>query len=224
MNHGEATKIMDSIQKAYDKVVTPFVASRARDWSEFQKITSLCSSTDRILDIGCAHGRLLPVLIKEGIKEDNYTGIDLSEKLIEEAKKTFPGARFDVGNACRLPYQNEAFDITISSAVLHHIPSDRLRISAVQEMLRVTKSGGTVVILVWNAFYFKHLWPHILRSLIPKKGGDMFDMYLPFFGKDTIRYVHAFTQHSLRKLLKKSGVKYFSLEKTGKNFFIVIQK
>lgn len=224
MNQNEANKIIDSVRKVYNDVVDPFVASRSRDWSEFEHIVSLCKKTDSVLDIGCAHGRLVPTLIKHGIDPSKYTGIDLSENLIQEARGRFPQVQFYVGNACDLPYKKETFDVTISSAVLHHIPSQKLRIKAVEEMLRVTKKDGTAILLVWNAFYFKHLWPHILKSLIPRKNSDMFDMYLPFFGKSNIRYVHALTRGSLKKILRESGVKDFSIQKTGKNFFIHIRK
>ncbi len=50
------------------------------------------------------------------------------------------------------------------------------------------------------------------------------DMYLPFFGKDTKRYVHAFTNRSLLKLFKSALGKNIEVKNTGKNFFILFEK
>ncbi|MFZ2151891.1 MAG: methyltransferase domain-containing protein [Minisyncoccia bacterium] len=231
MNQSDAKEIVASVKDAYNKVATPFVASRARDWDEFEIITPYINSTITLLDAGCAHGRLVPTLLKHNLKKENYTGIDISENLIDKAKELFPDIRFDVGDVCNLPYQDSMFDVTISSAVLHHIPSQELRVQMIQELVRVTKPGGKIILLVWNAFHFPHLWKSItisyIKALFTFGKYERGDMYLPFFGKDTKRYVHAFTEKSLRKLfvyildLKNTAIE---IKNTGKNFFISITK
>ncbi len=228
VNDEKAKNIIDSIRSTYNKVAVPFVASRIRDWSEFEIILSHIQTTDKILDAGCAHGRLVPTLLRHGVKKENYVGIDISENLILKARETFLDIRFDVGNVCTLPYENNTFDVVVSSAVLHHIPSRKLRIQMIQELLRVTKPGGEIMLLVWNAFYFPHLWKPIfssyIRSLFTFGKHDAGDMYLPFFGKENKRYVHAFTKRSLQKLLQQVPHKKVTLKNTGKNFFILLEK
>ena len=231
MNQSDAKEIVASLKEAYNKVATPFVASRTRDWEEFEIITPYIDSTITLLDAGCAHGRLVPTLLKHNLNKEHYTGIDISENLIQKAKQMFPDMCFDVGNVCDLPYQNDIFDITISSAVLHHIPSQQLRVKMIQELVRVTKPNGKIILLVWNAFYFPHLWKPIiisyLKTFFTFGKYEPGDMYLPFFGKDTKRYVHAFTKKSLRKLFvhildsKNTAVE---IKNTGKNFYISITK
>lgn len=228
VNNIEASKIVTSVKEAYNKVATPFSISRARDWNEFEIITSHIRPADTVLDAGCAHGRLVPALLTHGIQKENYTGIDISEKLIQTAKDAFRDLRFDVGDVCYLPYSENSFDVVVSSAVLHHIPSQELRIQMIKELVRVTKPGGTTMLLVWNAYYFKHLWRPIfvsyLKSFFSFGKYEPGDMYLPFFGKDTKRYVHAFTKKSLHFLFKQSLGKDISVKNTGKNFFILIEK
>lgn len=228
MNKKEADEIVLSVKNAYNKVTIPFVASRVRDWGEFEIITSHIQSQDTILDAGCAHGRLVPALLEHGMQKENYTGIDISENLIAKAKDTFPDMRFDVGDVCNLPYSDNTFNVVISSAVLHHIPSQKLRTQMINELMRVTKPQGKILFLVWNAFHFTHLWRPIfdsyLKSIVTLGKYEPGDMYLPFFGKDTKRYVHAFTKRSLHNLFKKSLGKKVSVQNTGKNFFIMIEK
>ncbi|MBU6358480.1 MAG: methyltransferase domain-containing protein [Chloroflexi bacterium] len=51
-----------------------------------------------------------------------------------------------VGSIGDLPFSNEKFSTTWCIGVLHHLP-DKLAQSAIQEMYRVTKMGGHVVIV-----------------------------------------------------------------------------
>lgn len=228
MNQTDAKKIVGSVKDVYNKVAIPFVASRVRDWDEFEIIAPHIHSNITLLDAGCAHGRLIPTFLKHNLKKENYTGIDISENLIEKAKQTFPDMRFDVGDVCNLPYQNEIFDITVSSAVLHHIPSQELRMKMLQELTRVTKPNGKIILLVWNAFYFPHLWKSIflsyIKSFISFGNKESGDMYLPFFGKENKRYVHAFTKKALIHLFKDALGKEVCVKNTGKNFFILFEK
>ena len=228
VNEEKAKNILDSVRTTYNKVAPQFVASRARDWDEFEIVLSYIRADDTILDAGCAHGRLVPMLQRHGILEQNYTGIDISEGLIDKARISFPSLRFDVGNICALPYKDNTFNVVISSAVLHHIPSQKLRIQMLRELRRVVRPGGKVMLLVWNAFGFKHLWKAIflsyVKSILSLGKHDVGDMMLPFFGKENRRYVHAFTQRSLQKLSKKSGIENAVVQKTGKNFFILFEK
>lgn len=228
VNEEKAKKVIDSIRTTYNKVAVPFVASRIRDWSEFELVLSHIRTTDKVLDAGCAHGRLVPTLLAHGVKKENYTGIDISENLIAKARETFSDMQFDIGDVCTLPYESNTFDVVISSAVLHHIPSHKLRIQMIQELLRVTKPGGKIMLLVWNAFHFPHLWKPIFSSYIQSFFAfgrfDAGDMYLPFFGKENKRYVHAFTKRSLQKLLEHFPHKKMTLQNTGKNFFILLEK
>ncbi len=48
-------------------------------------------------------------------------------------------ARAEVGDALRLPYADNSFDVVLMSEILEHIPSDE---SAISEMVRVLKPGG----------------------------------------------------------------------------------
>lgn len=228
MNKNEAQKIIDSVHKAYNTVADPFVASRVRDWNEFEIMISHIHHQGILLDAGCAHGRLIPFLLKHDIQREFYTGIDISENLITKAREMFPGIRFDIGDVCHLPYTDNSFDTVISSAVLHHIPSEEFRVQVLHELYRVTKPGGKIILLVWNAFYFKHLWKEIMTSYVKSFFSfgkyESGDMYLPFFGKETSRYVHAFTSRSLKKILQKALGKNIPVTNTGKNFFVVIEK
>lgn len=61
-----------------------------------------------------------------------------------------------VGSALDLPFDDDAFDVILSQAVLEHVPEPHV---AMAEMVRCLKPGGTL--LVEAAFMQPgHLWPH----------------------------------------------------------------
>jgi alkylated DNA repair protein alkB family protein 8 len=52
-------------------------------------------------------------------------------------------------DSLKLPVRSGIFDSVISIAVVHHFSTKTLRISAINEMHRILKVGGKVLIYVW---------------------------------------------------------------------------
>lgn len=52
---------------------------------------------------------------------------------------------FQVGVAEALPFPGDHFDVVVSSLVIHHLPED-LRVRAVEEMRRVLRPGGRLLV------------------------------------------------------------------------------
>ncbi len=72
---------------------------------------------DRLLDIGCGPGTLVPYL--ESVE---YVGLDVSPEYIETARRRFPQAKFicqRVGQSD--PVEPQSFDIVVALGVLHHL-------------------------------------------------------------------------------------------------------
>jgi cyclopropane fatty-acyl-phospholipid synthase-like methyltransferase len=75
-------------------------------------------SGNRLLDIGCGPGSLLPFL-PESL---SYVGVDLNPKYIETAKQTW-GHRgeFRVSTVHAMPTEPASFDVVIAISLLHHL-------------------------------------------------------------------------------------------------------
>jgi len=100
----------------------------------------------RVLDVGCAIGRLSMLIAAQGIE---VYGLDASEKAIAFARawaqdEQMPDIHFDVGMASTLTYPDNAFDAIIANAVLDHMPLSEAQ-KAVREMYAVLRPGGLVL-------------------------------------------------------------------------------
>lgn len=100
----------------------------------------------KVLDVGCGNGVISIQLGKLGF---NVTGIDVSEKTIENARKNniYPNVRFRVQSAEELKATGEQFDVIICSEVLEHLHNP----SALLEVLHSSlKPDGILIVTVPN--------------------------------------------------------------------------
>lgn len=98
----------------------------------------------KVLDLGCGPGINAKKMQKFGAK---VKGIDLSNYLIDIAKKEASNIEFLIGDVEKLPYKNGEFDIVVSSLVLGHIKDWKKTLS---EVRRVLKRGGIFVFSSYN--------------------------------------------------------------------------
>ncbi len=71
----------------------------------------------------------------------NYTGMDISEGLIERARKQYEHTNFTQGSVLDILFESGEFDAFFTAATLLHIPKDKIK-KALQEISRVTKSNS----------------------------------------------------------------------------------
>ncbi|HYY23716.1 MAG TPA: class I SAM-dependent methyltransferase [Thermoleophilaceae bacterium] len=129
--------------------------ARARDWAEVQEPAQSglygpvldaagVGEGTRLLDAGCGSGVATAVAHGRGA---TVAGIDAALPLIEHARERLAGAEFRVGELEALPYEDSAFDVVTGFNSFQY-PADPVR--ALREARRVTRSGGTVVIVTWG--------------------------------------------------------------------------
>lgn len=94
----------------------------------------------KVLDLGCGPATLW--VYWEKIKNIEFIGVDISPKMIKEAKKSFPRGKFKVADSENLPFKNETFDAVVASSVLHHLPSPD---KSFKEIGRILKPYGLLI-------------------------------------------------------------------------------
>ena len=117
----------------------------ASSFVDFTEISDLV----RILDAGSGTGSL-SVSIAEKNAQSIVVGIDPSEEYVKYASRENPFPQrisYQVGDAQKLNFPNATFHASLSLLVFNFIPDPR---KALNELKRVTQSGGLISAAVWD--------------------------------------------------------------------------
>jgi len=149
-----------SYERLWKKEEGEVKAKRQLDWSYQQSrihlaIFRLLYSSDvkphTILEIGCGSGDLLKRISGE-IKGKMIIGLDFSKTAIMKAKsvnRLRENVILMVGDATKLPFRLNAFDLLIASEVLEHLAGlDKKR--CIYEVNRVLKTKGLFILSAPN--------------------------------------------------------------------------
>ncbi|KDP32719.1 hypothetical protein JCGZ_12011 [Jatropha curcas] len=130
------------VHRVYDAIAPHFSSTRFAKWPKVATFLNSLPSGSLILDAGCGNGKYL------GLNPDCFfIGCDISAPLIKICADR--GHEVLVGDAVNLPYRTGFGDAAISIAVLHHLSTENRRKKAIEELVRVVKKGGLVLITVW---------------------------------------------------------------------------
>ena len=120
---------------------------------------------ERVLDIACGTGNLAIPAAKRGA---NVAGIDIAPNLVEQAKERAleEGVKvnFVEGDAEQLPYEDQSFDKVVTMFGAMFAPRPEIVTS---EMLRVTRSGGTIAMANWTPSGFAGQMFKLIGSFVP---------------------------------------------------------
>lgn len=218
MRPQKALKIIQKTKEDYNRIADHFNLTRKYNWPEIVGIINSLKipQNAKVLDLGCGNGRLYGALKNYQI---NYTGIDISSRLIKIAQKKYPKAKFTVGDLTKF-YTKEKFDYIFCIAALHHVPSRKLREQVLKNIKSTLSEKGVAVISVWyfwnKPFYIKKILTHFFsfQNLFKReKFLPLGDFYVPWKdNKGKIiaqRYHHAFTKREF----VKNGFKIISCNK-----------
>ena len=135
-----------------------YVFSRRGLWvinTPYRRILGAAQITahDRVLDLGCGIGNIL-IVLAEGIDFAHpLQGVDVSPDLIRIGQREIARAglrdriALQVAAATRLPFDDGAFDVVLTSHVLKHLDDEAL-LAGFREVARVLRPGGRF--LLWE--------------------------------------------------------------------------
>lgn len=135
-----------------------YVFSRRGLWvinTPYRRILEAAAITkdDRVLDVGAGIGNLLIALAERINFRERPVGIDVSPALIELGREEIRRAGLDgrielrVGIATALPFDDQSFDVVLTSHVIKHLDDEALA-RAFREVNRVLRPGGRF--LLWE--------------------------------------------------------------------------
>jgi ubiquinone/menaquinone biosynthesis C-methylase UbiE len=131
------------IAKTYDRYVEPSIAViRQIGMKMYPPREGI-----HVLDVGCGTGTNLMLYHEAGC---NVFGIDLSPTMVEVAQKKLGNrAEIRLGDASKMPYSDDSFDLVTGFLTLHEMPS-QIRPAVISEMVRVMKHGGRILLIDYH--------------------------------------------------------------------------
>lgn len=107
----------------------------------------------KILDVGCGSGDSLLQFLNLGFAPGNLHGIELLCDRIAHAQQRLPTANFVRGDASRMGYVSDSFDLVMESTMFIQLHDRVASARIAQEMLRVTKPSGYLMLVDWRYSY-----------------------------------------------------------------------
>lgn len=204
VSSAEVARVYDRMVADYDKIdEEAFYHNQYRAYRRH-----LDENRDRLrghlLDIGCGTG-LQVAICKPLVAE--VTGVDISEGLLEEARRKLPDVHFINADACKLPFPDCSFDTVISyGEVFSHIPDYRV---AFREAVRVLRPGGFFMFSVLNKWNIRTLLrPKELCLALRGREGHLrkWECVINSQGERVSLPLKTFGKHELLDLARDSGL------------------
>jgi ubiquinone/menaquinone biosynthesis C-methylase UbiE len=170
MKHEQSKAYYDTFSEIYE-------AERHHGYHRWldERSVGLVASLARgreILEVGCGTG----LILKETARmASRAVGLDLSPGMLEVARKR--DLEVVEGSADDLPFDDASFDLVYSFKVLAHVPTLE---TALQEMARVTRPGGTLVLEFYNRNSLRWLVRRLRPELNIGAGKTEADVYTRF--------------------------------------------
>jgi len=201
-----------NVKNVYEKIANHFDQTRFNVWPCVQHFIDAIPEYTIVLDVGCGNG-------KNMYRDDLYfIGSDFCQNFTQICQTN--GKNVLIANSKCLPIKTNYIDQVICVAMLHHIYHKNDRVRCLEEMYRVLKIGGKLLVTVW-AQGDKPQQDNMITWKLQKKHkiSDEPDIYE--------RYYHLFSENELLNLIEtyfKNKLKVLQYYNDYGNWIITCQK
>lgn len=214
-----ARKLIELNHQFYQTFAEAFSATRQRLQPGVTMILDAVPPHANLLDLGSGNGELAAELSKRDFK-GNYLGVDFSTELVdisnqnERANIQFMASDLSrPGWADNLP--NKPFDYVFCFAVMHHFPSQDLRIDFLKAVHSLLKPEGRFIHSHWQFLNSPKLKDRIQpwsEIGLTDEHVDENDYLLDWRSEGRgLRYVHHYTKPELQDLASKTNFRLSGL-------------
>jgi len=160
----DVSKMFDDVANRYDFLNDLLSLGRTKAWRRI--VTSIIAPKPgmEILDIAAGTGSSSRPLVDKGA---DVTALDFSQGMIEQGRKQNKNIKFVQGDALKLPFEENSFDVTTISFGLRNTSNTE---TALKEAMRVTKDGGRIVVAEFSHPVnpiFKIIYLNYLMKALP---------------------------------------------------------
>ena len=197
----EVSAMFDGVARRYDLLNDLLSLGRTKAWRKVATAIIAPKPGMRILDIAAGTGSSSQPLADAGAE---VISLDFSKGMLDAGRKRHPDLTFVQGDALALTFKENEFDVTTISFGLRNT-SDTSK--ALQESLRVLKSGGRMVVVefsqptnrIFRTIYLRYL----MRALptVARKVSSNPDAYV-YLAESILAWPN---QNGLADLMRAAG-------------------
>lgn len=195
---------IEYVKQIYEYIASEFNVTRAYKWSWISNFINSLPKNSLIYDIGCGSGRNMDY------SDYRFIGFDNCESFIELCRNK--GLKAYYSEITDIKIRDNSADALICIATFHHLSTYENRIKALQELKRIVKINGKILLSVW-------------AKEQPKKTRITFDEYgdnIVFWKKKYPRYYYIFQLDELKLLINEVGLNIDNeFYDCGNNVFIL---
>jgi ubiquinone/menaquinone biosynthesis C-methylase UbiE len=140
----------DALTRLYDPVVA--VTSREGAFKRRLLEHARIKDGEAVLDLACGTGTLA-IEIKKASPKAKVSALDGDRAILQRARGKAKDAgvkiEFQRGMSNELPYDARSFDVVVSTLFFHHL-TDEAKADTAEEIRRVLRLGGRVLIADWG--------------------------------------------------------------------------
>jgi len=222
----EKSKEHQPISKVYDQIAESFDTKRKRPWEDVSEFIETIDENKLTLDLGCGNGRHTRLLLEKKI---DTIGMDVSFNILKTALEnelcSVTPLLTGVINAdvSDLSFKDKSFDRIIMIAVFHHLDNLQKRNQALQEISRILKSKGRLLLSCWLRTH-PRFEKEDLKVIIEQGKKDVLVPWTMPDKTKIMRYYYLFEKEELEDLIKNTNFRIISSRESKHNLFIIAEK
>ncbi len=187
--------------RAYFEAIENFRYTTEPEIFSFAQFTRF--SGKKVLEVGVGAGTDFLQWVRAGA--DCY-GVDLTEEAINHVNQRLSlyglsATEVRVGDAEQLPYATDMFDLVYSWGVIHHSPNTQ---KSLEELIRVTKPGGTIKVMIYNSNSMYAFYCYLKHALL--RGKPLRSIKKVLYHHQESPGTKAFTFHEVKRMLAQLPV------------------
>jgi ubiquinone/menaquinone biosynthesis C-methylase UbiE len=136
---------LDKVANQYDSVAKEYAEAfygehdeKPKDQKILHRFSQKIGDKRPVWDFGCGPGQTTKYLKDLGIE---ISGLDLSEKILEQARTIHPGIHFRKGNILELEFEDDSIAGVVAFYAIVHFTEEQVK-TAFREVFRVLQTGG----------------------------------------------------------------------------------
>jgi len=191
-------------------------------WFEKEKeyLQQNITKNAKVLEIGCGEGRSLNDIINI---TENLTGIDHDPEAVKKAEANLnghSGVKILSAEATNLPFKDEFFDFVICMTTFANFGDKKYK--ALDEMKRVLKNQGNIIISVFSEEAFKERMKLYKKTNFPIK--EIIGTTVIYNSKWGDNFSEQFSQKELEEIFKKTKLKIVEIKKLNMAYICKLKK